>query len=79
MLLQPRKLPARFNVIPFLTVMDPESDMKATVSRPLLYSCSPKLIHALQASSYIANAKVRMPPGIYSIRQMNIEWDIDYQ
>ena len=63
-LLQPRKLPARFNVIPFLTVMDPESDMKVTVSRPLLYPDSPKLIPVVQASTYIVNAKNRMPPGI---------------
>ncbi|KAF9527490.1 cohesin-associated protein Pds5 [Crepidotus variabilis] len=27
-LLQPRKLPARFNVIPFLTILDPEADTK---------------------------------------------------
>lgn len=31
-LLQPRKLPPRFNVIPFLTVHDPEADVKSTVS-----------------------------------------------
>ncbi|KAF5383320.1 hypothetical protein D9615_004981 [Tricholomella constricta] len=31
-LLQPRKLPPRYNVIPFLTVHDPESDVKALAS-----------------------------------------------
>ncbi|GLB39171.1 putative cohesin-associated protein pds5 [Lyophyllum shimeji] len=31
-LLQPRKLPPRYNVIPFLTVHDPESDVKATAA-----------------------------------------------
>ncbi|RDB27480.1 Sister chromatid cohesion protein pds5 [Hypsizygus marmoreus] len=31
-LLQPRKLPPRYNVIPFLTVHDPESDIKAMAS-----------------------------------------------
>ncbi|KAF8067855.1 armadillo-type protein [Lyophyllum atratum] len=31
-LLQPRKLPPRYNVIPFLTVHDPESDVKAMAS-----------------------------------------------
>jgi sister-chromatid-cohesion protein PDS5 len=30
-LLQPRKLPPRYNVIPFLTVHDPESDVKSMV------------------------------------------------
>jgi sister-chromatid-cohesion protein PDS5 len=30
-LLTPRKLPPRFNVIPFLTVHDPEADVKNTV------------------------------------------------
>lgn len=31
-LLQPRKLPPYFNVIPFLTVIDPESEIKNMVS-----------------------------------------------
>jgi sister chromatid cohesion PDS5-like protein len=31
-LLQPRKLPPYFNVIPFLTVIDPEADIKNMVS-----------------------------------------------
>ncbi|KAG6901443.1 hypothetical protein C0995_011956 [Termitomyces sp. Mi166 len=31
-LLQPRKLPSRFHIIPFLTVHDPESDVKAMAS-----------------------------------------------
>ncbi|KAG6864378.1 hypothetical protein C0991_010047 [Blastosporella zonata] len=31
-LLQPRKLPPKFNIIPFLTVHDPESDVKAMAS-----------------------------------------------
>jgi len=31
-LLQPRKLPPRFNVIPFLTVLDPEAETKTMVS-----------------------------------------------
>ena len=30
-LLQPRKLPPRYNVIPFLTVHDPEDDVKSLV------------------------------------------------
>jgi hypothetical protein len=30
-LLTPRRLPPRFNVIPFLTVHDPEADVKSTV------------------------------------------------
>lgn len=31
-LLQPRKLPSYFNVIPFLTVIDPETEIKNMVS-----------------------------------------------
>lgn len=33
---QSQKLPAHFNIIPFLTVHDPEADIKAMVSRLLL-------------------------------------------
>lgn len=32
-LLQPRKLPPRYNVIPFLTVLDPEPETKNMVIR----------------------------------------------
>ena len=35
-LLTPRKLAARFNVIPFLTVLDPEPEVKNAVSPSLL-------------------------------------------
>ncbi|KAG6833054.1 hypothetical protein H0H87_012065 [Tephrocybe sp. NHM501043] len=35
-LLQPRKLPPRYNIIPFLTVHDPESDVKAMASSYIL-------------------------------------------
>jgi len=38
-LLTPRKLAARFNVIPFLTVLDPEPEVKNAVS-PSFYSCT---------------------------------------
>lgn len=36
LLLQPRKLPGRYNVIPFLTVLDPEAEPRNIVSNSLL-------------------------------------------
>ncbi|KAG6907699.1 hypothetical protein DXG01_007755 [Tephrocybe rancida] len=39
-LLQPRKLPPRYNVIPFLTVHDPESDVKAMASSYIMGALS---------------------------------------
>ena len=35
-LLQPRKLPPRYNIIPFLTVHDPEDDVKSMVLLDIL-------------------------------------------
>ena len=37
-LLQLRKLPPRHNIIPFLTVLDPESDVKSVVLLDILPS-----------------------------------------
>ncbi|PFH47385.1 hypothetical protein AMATHDRAFT_152196 [Amanita thiersii Skay4041] len=48
-LLQPRKIPPRFNVIPFLTIHDPETDVKMMF---------------VQAASYIQTALKKLPAGL---------------
>lgn len=57
-LLQLRKLPPRYNVIPFLTVHDPETDVKSTV---FIYHCqSDHILKLCQAASYISGTFKKM-------------------
>jgi sister-chromatid-cohesion protein PDS5 len=64
LLLQPRKLPARYNVIPFLTVLDPEPETKNMVCASLSIYVE-FLNSASQAVSYVENAKRKLSPGTF--------------
>jgi sister-chromatid-cohesion protein PDS5 len=60
-LLTARKLPPRYNLIPFLTVHDPEADVKSRVSDVcvLSYLC----LTLLQAISYVTHASRNVSAG----------------
>lgn len=59
-----QQLPAHFNVIPFLTVHDPEADIRNMVrAHPLPFTQS--LINYLQAKAYVSLAYRASPPGFF--------------
>jgi sister-chromatid-cohesion protein PDS5 len=62
-LLTARKLPPRYNLIPFLTVHDPEADVKSRVST-LLWFVVP-VRDSLQAISYVTHASRNISPGAF--------------
>lgn len=59
-----QQLPAHFNVIPFLTVHDPEADIRNMVrGHPLPFM--QWLINYLQAKAYVSLAYRASPPGFF--------------
>jgi hypothetical protein len=65
-LLQPRKLPPQFNLIPFLTLLDPDEENKTMVSfvsPSSLFLQTHSLFLLVKGAGYIEHAKKKMSPG----------------
>lgn len=66
---QPQKVPAHYNVIPFLTVHDPEADVRALVCSFQLLTVSFDEFCGMQAMSYVNGVVRRLPPGKASVNR----------
>lgn len=60
-MLSARELPARYNLIPFLSVHDPEADVKNIVS-DVLQIVGTKFSFYYKAKAYVTSAHRGLPP-----------------